>query len=194
MHLSRDTIVSTALDLLTAYGLADVTMRRVATTLGVAPGALYWHVANKQALIAAMAAQILSPVAGDTPAQLASSLHTELARWRDGAEVAIAGSAYPEATTRAELEDLFTAALRRSVPDATPDSIGVAARTLIHYVLGAAFMEQSRAQLSTVATAATAAQPDAATSTAAPEADAAARRAAELVVAGLRTLQADAAD
>ncbi|WP_296131290.1 TetR family transcriptional regulator [Corynebacterium sp.] len=191
MHLSRDTIVSTALDLLTAYGLADVTMRRVATTLGVAPGALYWHVANKQALIAAMAAQILSPVAGDSPAELASSLHTELSRWRDGAEVAIAGSAYPEATTRAELEELFTAALRRAVPDATPDSIGVAARTLIHYVLGAAFMEQSRAQLST---AATAAQADAASAAAAPEADAAARRAAELVVAGLRTLQADAAD
>lgn len=191
MQLSRDTIVSTALDLLTAYGLADVTMRRVATTLGVAPGALYWHVANKQALIAAMAAQILSPVAGDSPAELASSLHTELSRWRDGAEVAIAGSAYPEATTRAELEELFTAALRRAVPDATPDSIGVAARTLIHYVLGAAFMEQSRAQLST---AATAAQADAASATAAPEADAAARRAAELVVAGLRTLQADAAD
>ena len=177
--------------MLTAYGLADVTMRRVATTLGVAPGALYWHVANKQALIAAMAAQILSPVAGDSPAELASSLHTELSRWRDGAEVAIAGSAYPEATTRAELEELFTAALRRAVPDATPDSIGVAARTLIHYVLGAAFMEQSRAQLST---AATAAQADAASATAAPEADAAARRAAELVVAGLRTLQADAAD
>ena len=191
MQLSRDTIVSTALDLLTAYGLADVTMRRVATTLGVAPGALYWHVANKQALIAAMAAQILSPVAGDSPAELASSLHTELSHWRDGAEVAIAGSAYPEATTRAELEELFTAALRRAVPDATPDSIGVAARTLIHYVLGAAFMEQSRAQLST---AATAAQADAASAAAAPEADAAARRAAELVVAGLRTLQADAAD
>ncbi|MFG6303991.1 TetR family transcriptional regulator, partial [Corynebacterium hesseae] len=68
MHLSRDAIVSTALELLTRYGLADVTMRRVATNLDVAPGALYWHVANKQSLIAAMTAEILSPVAGETTA------------------------------------------------------------------------------------------------------------------------------
>lgn len=67
MQLHRDRILSTALELLNSYGLADVTMRRVSTTLGVAPGALYWHVANKQALIAGMAEEILSPVEGSNP-------------------------------------------------------------------------------------------------------------------------------
>lgn len=174
MHLSRDAIVSTALELLTSYGLADVTMRRVATTLGVAPGALYWHVANKQALIAAMAAEILSPVTGDTPVDLASSLHRELSRWRDGAEVAIAGAAFPESTTRADLEELFCEALQKEVPEGASESIGVAARTLIHYVLGASFMEQSHAQLGGASTESLT--------------DDAAVRATELVIAGLRTL------
>ncbi|MCG7230226.1 TetR family transcriptional regulator [Corynebacterium minutissimum] len=174
MHLSRDAIVSTALELLTSYGLADVTMRRVATTLGVAPGALYWHVANKQALIAAMATEIISPVSGDTPAELASSLHRELSRWRDGAEVAIAGAAFPESTARADLEELFAAALEREVPEGTSESIGVAARTLIHYILGATFLEQSHAQLGGVSASA--------------HTDDASIRATELVVAGLRAL------
>ena len=174
MHLSRDAIVSTSLELLTRYGLADVTMRRVATSLGVAPGALYWHVANKQALIAAMASEILAPVSGTTPTELSRSLHHELTRWRDCAEVAIAGAAFPESTTRADLEELFTEALHKEVPEGTSDSVGVAARTLIHYVLGATFLEQSQAQLGT-------ATPEAIT-------DEAAVRATELVVAGLRAL------
>ena len=62
MALNRTLILDTALDLLGKYGLADVTMRRVASALDVAPGALYWHLSNKQELIAAMARSILTPV------------------------------------------------------------------------------------------------------------------------------------
>ena len=182
MHLSRDAIVSTALELLTRYGLADVTMRPVATNLGGAPGALYWHVANKQSLIAAMTSEILSPVTGETTTELVSSLHGELTRWRDGAEVAIAGAAFPESSASSDLEELFTSALKREAPGASPEDSGVAARALIHYVLGATFMEQSREQLS------------GASPSAAPSASNAVSgvdtlvRAAELMVAGLRTL------
>ena len=50
MQLSRERITQAALELLSGYGLADVSMRRVASSLGVAPGALYWHIANKQEL------------------------------------------------------------------------------------------------------------------------------------------------
>ncbi|OFP84583.1 TetR family transcriptional regulator [Corynebacterium sp. HMSC059E07] len=185
MHLSRDAIVSTALELLTRYGLADVTMRRVATNLDVAPGALYWHVANKQSLIAAMTAEILSPVAGETTAELVSSLHRELRRWRDGAEVAIAGAAFPESSASTDLEKLFTTTMQKEAPDASPEDIAVAARTLIHYTLGATFMEQSREQLS-----------GASPSTASPSpgtapVDATSVRAAELMVAGLKSLRTD---
>lgn len=190
MHLSRDAIVSTALELLTRYGLADVTMRRVATNLDVAPGALYWHVANKQSLIAAMTAEILSPVAGETTAKLVSSLHRELRRWRDGAEVTIAGAAFPESSASTDLEELFTTTLQKEAPDASLEDIAVAARTLIHYTLGATFMEQSREQLSGVSPNGTS------PSTASPSpgtapVDATSVRAAELMVAGLKSLRTD---
>ena len=190
VHLSRDAIVSTALELLTQYGLADVTMRRVATNLGVAPGALYWHVTNKQSLIAAMTAEILAPVTGESTAELVSSLHSELQRWRDGAEVAIAGASFPESSASADLEKLFTKALQKEAPDASPEDRAVAARTLIHYTLGATFMEQSREQLSGAALGGTSPS----TASTAPETtpvDATSVRAAELMVAGLRSLRSD---
>lgn len=64
MQLHRESIIEAATTLLNTYGLADVTMRRVASSLGVAPGALYWHIANKQALIAALAEDTIAPAAG----------------------------------------------------------------------------------------------------------------------------------
>ena len=62
VQLYRETIIDQALELLDAYGLADMTMRRVASSLGVAAGALYWHIANKQELITAVAHKIITPV------------------------------------------------------------------------------------------------------------------------------------
>ncbi|MDU7790355.1 MAG: helix-turn-helix domain-containing protein, partial [Corynebacterium sp.] len=41
MHINRESIIDAAISLLDTYGLGDVTMRRVASSLGVAPGALY---------------------------------------------------------------------------------------------------------------------------------------------------------
>ena len=52
-----------ALQLLDEYGLPDLTMRNLATALGVQPSALYWRFPNKQALLAAVGARILAPLA-----------------------------------------------------------------------------------------------------------------------------------
>ncbi len=62
MQLNRKKIVSTAVDILQQYGLADLTMRRLARALDVAPGALYWHFPNKQALLGGIAESILTAV------------------------------------------------------------------------------------------------------------------------------------
>lgn len=112
MHLNRETIIDTALQLLDDYGLADMTMRRVATTLGVAPGALYWHIANKQALIAAIAEAIVAPIDGDSPTALALDLRRCLLAHRDGAEVTSAGLSQPGNATWERLVDRFVAAVR----------------------------------------------------------------------------------
>ncbi|MDO5031424.1 TetR family transcriptional regulator [Corynebacterium sp.] len=147
MQLSRDAIISAALHLLDSYGLPDVTMRRVASSLNVAPGALYWHVANKQELIAAMAEAVLAPVGGTTPEELALSLRGELLRWRDGAEVAIAGLAHPDLNIGTTLDTACEEAFAAAVPGAPQASVRTASRTLIHSILGATYLAQSRAQL-----------------------------------------------
>ncbi len=93
MNLTRDRIVTTALAILDTYGLADLTMRRVAATLGVQPSALYWHFGSKQDLLAAASDTILAdlpPVRAGDPTDLrlwAARCHALLRRHRDGAEV-----------------------------------------------------------------------------------------------------------
>jgi AcrR family transcriptional regulator len=49
-HLTRQRVVTEALTVIADHGAQALTMRRLATRLGVVPGALYHHVANKQQL------------------------------------------------------------------------------------------------------------------------------------------------
>ncbi|MDO5492632.1 MAG: TetR family transcriptional regulator [Nesterenkonia sp.] len=88
-------VVAAALAILDEYGLADLSMRRVAASLEVRPSALYWHVPNKQRLLAAVADQILDgtdrvPLTGDLRHDVgtrAAALHEAMLAHRDGAEV-----------------------------------------------------------------------------------------------------------
>jgi TetR/AcrR family tetracycline transcriptional repressor len=61
--LSQDAIVHAALRVLDRDGSAGLSMRRVADELGTGPASLYWHVANKDALINL----IIDRVAGEVP-------------------------------------------------------------------------------------------------------------------------------
>ncbi|APT92263.1 hypothetical protein CPHO_04450 [Corynebacterium phocae] len=145
MHLNRELIISTALDILDEYGLGDTTMRRIAGNLGVAPGALYWHISNKQALIAALADKIIYPVSGDTPHELALSLRECLLAHRDGAEVVTAGLSQPGNHTWEQLVTTFAGPLTElGIP---APSAAVGARAIAHLVLGATTMEQAWHQL-----------------------------------------------
>jgi AcrR family transcriptional regulator len=49
--LSREAIVTAAVEALDADGLAALSMRKLATRLGVAPMSLYWHVPTKDAVL-----------------------------------------------------------------------------------------------------------------------------------------------
>lgn len=61
--LSRQAIVERALTVMDAEGPDAVTIRRVAQEFGVTPMALYWHVASKDELLAAMGDALLADVA-----------------------------------------------------------------------------------------------------------------------------------
>ncbi len=64
--LSRQAVVDHALTVADADGPGAVSIRRIAHDLGVTPMALYWHVKNKDELLAAMGDRILESI--PTPA------------------------------------------------------------------------------------------------------------------------------
>jgi AcrR family transcriptional regulator len=61
--LTTDRIVRAAAELIESEGLAAVSMRRVATDLGVAPMSLYNHVPNKAALLDGVAEHLIAQLA-----------------------------------------------------------------------------------------------------------------------------------
>ena len=96
MPLSRSEVLGGAVRLLDEVGLDALTMRRLADSLGVQAGAIYWHFANKQELVDAMVEAGLSdvleaPLTGSWEAklvELSRRMARSLARRRDGARLA----------------------------------------------------------------------------------------------------------
>jgi len=138
VQLTQHSITVAGVHILDEYGLADMTMRRLAKRLHVAPGALYWHFPNKQALISAISQFILSEVVGPPtpldkdaeptkadaeetastredavpPAELCATIRTLMLAHRDGAE--LVNAALSDNGLRETLEDHITQALVRS--------------------------------------------------------------------------------
>ena len=140
--LTRPQIIDTARAMLAEQGLAGLTMRRLAQSLGVQPGALYYHVASKQDLLAAVAEQILNKaeISTDDLAQAAHDIRAALLPVRDSADVISFVNAFrPEALSPFRtLERTFGLPTQQA---------RWAARTLIHYVLGFVAEEQNQAEL-----------------------------------------------
>jgi AcrR family transcriptional regulator len=148
----RAEVVARAAHLLDEYGLADLTMRRLARELGVTPGALYWHFADKQELLGAVADRILEPTCGepvDAPwavriVAIGSGLREALLSSTDGAELVSATFASGTSQAlRGILERLVQAAGDAGF---VPTNAELAARTIVYYVLGFTADEQSRLQ------------------------------------------------
>ena len=58
--LSRERIVGAAIEILDAEGASGLTFRALAVRLATGAGAIYWHVADKQALLDAATDQVIS--------------------------------------------------------------------------------------------------------------------------------------
>ncbi|MFC4605411.1 TetR family transcriptional regulator [Rhodococcus kronopolitis] len=151
MQLRRQDVLDGAIAILDEYGLGDLTMRRLASSLGVQPGALYWHFPNKQTLLAAITDEMLALVAAPLEALpwderlrvLAHRMRDGLLAHRDGAELAAASYAARLATNDAH------ATLTASCADAglPADEAPLAADALLYYILGQTMDEQSRMQM-----------------------------------------------
>jgi TetR/AcrR family transcriptional regulator, tetracycline repressor protein len=152
VQLHRSDVVDKATQLLDDYGIADLTMRRLARELNVSPGALYWHFADKQALLGAVADRILEPTADaveEAPwsrrvVSVCTALRNALLSSTDGAELVSASFAAGKSERIAEILTWLTDAA--AVAGIDPPNAELAARTLVYYVLGFTADEQSRLQ------------------------------------------------
>lgn len=150
MRYHRADVVDRALVVLDRFGLADLTMRRLAAELGVQPSALYHHVANKQELLAAVADEVLArgrrgsrPDAWDARVEsICSELRDAMLAYRDGAELVATVRSFGlgAATPYDELVDALAGA------DIEPDQVPVAARVLLHFTFGHVLDEQTHLQ------------------------------------------------
>jgi TetR/AcrR family tetracycline transcriptional repressor len=59
MAVTRDDVIHTAIQLLQEVGLEGLTLRRLATELGISAPTLYWHVRDKRELLDLMAEQMV---------------------------------------------------------------------------------------------------------------------------------------
>lgn len=145
----RTGVVDAAMRVLAENGLPGLSMRRIADVLEVHVSALYWHFPNKQTLLAAVSERIvaLSDAVNDDAqdaapnlAAIATTLRERLLACRDGAELVSSSLALGllELPSRTRLE---RAALAAGLDAA---SAGIAADTIVHYVIGFTFHEQQR--------------------------------------------------
>lgn len=152
MRYRRADVIARALSVLDAYGLADLSMRRLGSELGVQPSALYHHFANKQSLLAALADEILERGRRAREAttwdgrvlEVARELRDAMLAWQDGAELVATvhafglGAARPSEELAATLADSGLA----------EDVVEVATDTVLHFVLGHVLQEQTQIQAS----------------------------------------------
>jgi TetR/AcrR family transcriptional regulator, tetracycline repressor protein len=153
--LTKAAIVQAALDLLDETGMDGLTVRALASRLGVQAPALYWHVANKQALLDEMATQIWRGI-GDVMAVLpcdlpwrevmatyAMTVRRELLGYRDGAK-AFSGTTLTDPDVVRRQEGTFENLVRQgfTLHDATRGLV------LIHdFTIGFCVEEQAVVQV-----------------------------------------------
>lgn len=147
MALTHDEVIDAAVRLLRTHGLADLTMRRLARELDVQPGALYWHVDNKQTLLVRVAERMLADVTtatGSTPLagirRLATGIRDAVLPVPDGSDVVALGYALDPTAVPAFVR------LRQLVGELCDSTASTVAATdlIVHHVLGSVGAQQDR--------------------------------------------------
>jgi TetR/AcrR family tetracycline transcriptional repressor len=153
--LTKAAIVQAALDLLDEAGMDGLTVRALASRLGVQAPALYWHVRSKQALLDEMATliwrrigDVMAGLPRDLPwrevmATYAATVRTELLGHRDGAK-AFSGTTLTDPVVVRRREVTFENLIRQGF--ALEDA--VRGLVLLHdFTIGFCVEEQAVAQV-----------------------------------------------
>ncbi|MEQ1770295.1 MAG: TetR/AcrR family transcriptional regulator C-terminal domain-containing protein [Devosia sp.] len=108
MAVTRDDVIRTAIQLLQEVGLDGLTLRRLATELGISAPSLYWHVKDKRELLDLMSEEMIRLAREKMPAfpvdlpwdeKIAEGMRRQyeaIITYRDGARV-VAGNRPTEA-------------------------------------------------------------------------------------------------
>jgi TetR/AcrR family tetracycline transcriptional repressor len=147
--------VHAALTILDEVGLPDLTMRRLATALGIRQSALYWHFANKQTMLAAVSDRIVADALATLPdhpdgpapdaAAVARALRDGLLVHPDGAEIVLSTHALGLGVGQAEAALTSALSARGPAVQGRADAV-LAAPVLLQFVLGHASLVQQRLQ------------------------------------------------
>jgi len=152
--ITRERIVTTALELLDDRGMDDLTVRALASRLDVRPAALYWHVRNKQELLDEMATEVMRRVAGafaavplgdgwrDDLSAYARVLRAEYLPHRDGARI-FSGTRITDPDVVRTKEPLFE---RWAAAGWKPADADDAVDLVTAFVVGFVIEEQARRQ------------------------------------------------
>ncbi|UEA58725.1 TetR family transcriptional regulator [Gordonia otitidis] len=151
MSNNRADVLRAARGILTEHSLADLSMRRLASEVGVRPNALYWHFPNKQSLLAALADDILGDIGPTDSDQswdgrlgaIAVGMRAALLAVPDSAEVVSSAWASGLAT-RTVADDLTDVAISGGLT--ARDARGVAT-AICQLIIGLTIEEQTRAQM-----------------------------------------------
>jgi AcrR family transcriptional regulator len=119
--LDSDQILQAALQLLDEVGLDGLTMRRLAERLDIKAASLYWHVRDKEELIALLANELCGSLDAPDPAlpwreqltQFADRYRQRLLSHRDAARVMLL-SGPPSGTNRLDLVEMLMAVLLKA--------------------------------------------------------------------------------
>ena len=150
VQLNPNTILAQALEILRDYGLADLTMRRIARSLDVAPGALYWHFSSKQALLGAIADHLLLDIPAIAPREetgLSPSAQMDQLQWDQLVELCV--DIYQALTSLRDGAEITLAAmasgtLDRDVREELEALAGARGAVCFHFLLGAAMDVQAQ--------------------------------------------------
>lgn len=152
-HLTVDRILATALAFVDEHGLGALSMRRLATELGVDPMAIYHHLPNKAAVVSGLVERVFAQMrlpapedGGGWAAMVRVWVHAyhELTHSHPNLVLQIVSD--PAAVSRAG--ELINAPLRRALAQAglEPDQAEACAGMFVDFVNGYALGESGHAQ------------------------------------------------
>ncbi|WP_433183192.1 TetR/AcrR family transcriptional regulator C-terminal domain-containing protein [Actinoallomurus sp. CA-150999] len=149
MGQRRTEVLRAAIELLDEVGLDGLTMRLLASRLGVRASALYRHYPSKQALLDAMVAHLIVPPDGAPPIDgpwderlrtVATGAREVMLAHRDGARL-LTGFQQPSDEAVAAFDGLVATLVAAGL---SQDSATVAVDTVMAYVNGSTMEEQTR--------------------------------------------------